>query len=331
MKVAGASICVVLAVVAGACGGTSRDASLTADGSAPSSGCARTAAVQSGTFSFRYDDVERSYDLVLPVARSDEPLPLVLGYHGYAESPQELAGGWRGSAQRDDFVAVFPQGSDVGGSTPAYFNIETVDEPLLADDVGFTGALLDRLEADLCLDRTRIYALGFSNGGMFASTLACKLDDRVAAVAPVGGVHVLHDCAGRPVPIIVTHGTSDPLVPFDETDVAVPLAATGLLNDTAGSAAQARMLDNARARPVTRWIESWARHNGCSLDAPEVTTVGNAVERTEYTDCDSGGDVVLQAVEGGGHEWPTSPMLDATSRALAFFQDHPLPRDALDR
>jgi poly(3-hydroxybutyrate) depolymerase len=55
------------------------------------------------------------------------------------------------------------------------------------------------------------------------------------------------------------------------------------------------------------------------------------VERTEYTECDSGGDVVLQAVEGGGHEWPTSPTLDAASRALAFFQDHPLPRDALDR
>jgi poly(3-hydroxybutyrate) depolymerase len=55
------------------------------------------------------------------------------------------------------------------------------------------------------------------------------------------------------------------------------------------------------------------------------------VERTAYTQCDTGGDVVLQAVEGGGHEWPTSPRLDATARALSFFQDHPLPRDALDR
>ena len=172
--------------------------------------------------------MDRSYDIVIPRTRSDEPMPLVLAYHGYASSPQELPGIWSGSALRDGFVAVFPQGSNLGGSTPAYFNIETVDEPLLADDVGFTGALLDRVEADLCVDRTRIYAMGFSNGGVFVSTLACKLNDRIAAVAPVAGVHLLPDCAGRRVPIIVTHGTSDPLIPFDETDVGVPLAATGL-------------------------------------------------------------------------------------------------------
>jgi hypothetical protein len=55
--------------------------------------------------------------------------------------------------------------------------------------------------------------------------------------------------------------------------------------------------------------------------------IGNTVEWTVYTGCDSGGDVALQAVEGGSHEWPRH----ATSRVLAFFQDHPLPSDALDR
>jgi polyhydroxybutyrate depolymerase len=328
--IAGACICVVLAVVTGACGGKTHDTSVMADGApSPSPGCARTVAPRSGTASLRYEGIDRSYDIVIPPTRSDEPMPLVLGYHGYASSPQELPGIWSGSALRDGFVAVFPHGSNLGGSTPAYFNIETVDEPLLADDVGFTGALLDRVEADLCIDRTRIYAMGFSNGGMFVSTLACRLNDRIAAVAPVGGVHLLPDCAGRAVPIIVTHGTSDPVVPFDETDVGVPLAATGLFEETAGGSAQLRMLERARERPVTSWVESWAQHNGCSLDAPEVTTIGD--QRTEYTECDSGGDVVLQAIQGGGHEWPTSPTLDATSRALAFFQDHPLPRDALDR
>lgn len=258
-------------------------------------------------------------------------MPLVLGYHGYAESPQVLAAHVADRALLDGFVAVFPQGSDLGGATPAYFNVETVDEPLLADDVGFTGALLDRVEADLCIDRTRIYALGFSNGGMFVSTLACALDDRIAAVAPVGGIHLPPDCAGRPMPMIVTTGTSDPLIPFDETDAGVPLAETGLVDESAGGSAQVRMLDKAREKPVTSWVASWAEQNGCSLDAPEVTTIGNIVERTAYTDCDDGGDVVLQAVEYGDHEWPTLPTLDATSRALAFFHDHPLPRDTLDR
>lgn len=333
-RIAGACIGVALAVVTGACAGKTHDTSVMADRApSPSPGCARTASTKSGTVSLRYDGMDRSYIIVIPTTRSGVAMPLVLGYHGFGSSPEELQLGASvgDRARLDGFVAVFPQGSNLVGSTQAYFNIETVDEPLFADDVGFTGALLDHVEADLCIDQSRIYAMGMSNGGMFVSTLACKLNDRIAAVAPVAGVHLLPDCAGRPMPIIVTHGTSDPVVPFDETDVGVPLAATGLFDVTAGGSAQIRMLEKARGRPVTSWVESWAEHNGCSLDAPEVTTIGNMAERTEYTGCESGGDVVLQAVEGGGHEWPTPPTLDATSLALAFFRDHALPPDALDR
>ena len=44
-------------------------------------------------------------------------------------------------ALADGFVAVFPRGSDFGGTTPAYFNLETVDDPSLADDVEFTAEI----------------------------------------------------------------------------------------------------------------------------------------------------------------------------------------------
>lgn len=35
------------------------------------------------------------------------------------------------------------------------------------NDVAFVGALLDKLENELCIDRSRVYATGESNGGMF--------------------------------------------------------------------------------------------------------------------------------------------------------------------
>jgi len=257
-------------------------------------------------------------------------VPLVLGYHGYFGSPYEMRSRLEDRARRDGFVAVFPKGSDVGLSTPTYFNLETVDEPLLAEDVGFTRAVLDRVEAELCIDRARIYAMGFSNGGMFAATIACKLSDRIAAIAPVAGVHLLRDCDRRPVPILVTHGTADPTVPFDETDVGRNDTSSPS-GDSPGSLAQDRMFDAVEQTPVTSWVESWARHNGCSPDVPKVTALGRRVEQTVYTDCEDNGDVVLQAVEGGGHDWPTSPPLDTTARALAFFEEHPLPRDVLDK
>jgi len=36
------------------------------------------------------------------------------------------------------------------------------------DDVGFMAAILDRLEANLCVDRRRVYAAGMSNGAIMS-------------------------------------------------------------------------------------------------------------------------------------------------------------------
>merc|ERR1719461_1153480 len=41
----------------------------------------------------------------------------------------------------------------------------------LVDDVGFIDTLLDELEATYCIDRSRIYVTGYSNGGMMTQRL----------------------------------------------------------------------------------------------------------------------------------------------------------------
>lgn len=320
-----------VAVTAGACSGKTESTGETGAGAASSrsSGCDKPPSPGSRTVSLRHDGIDRTYDIVVPDAKPGEPMAVVLGFHGFGGSAPEQARVSRlgEHARAEGFVAVFPQGSDAGGTSPAYHNLETVDEPSLADDVGFTAALLDDVEADVCVDRTRVFAMGLSNGGMFVSTLACMLGDRIAAVAPVAGVHLLPDCGGRPVPIVVTHGTADPLVPFDDgTGGLVALA--DLIGLEGEIAQQLRMFEAVVDTPASSWVESWAKHNGCSLDAPEVTDLGSGVERVTYTGCDAGGDVVLQEIEGGGHEWPTAPELDTTAEALEFFRDHPLPAEA---
>ena len=259
-RMAALCICVAVAVITGACSEETQDSSVMANGvSSPSSGCARTPSLRSRTVSLRHDGMDRSYDVVVPENGSGAPMSLVLGYHGFGGSPDDRTAGdgLRDRALRDGFVAVFPRGSDSNRSTLAYFNLDTVDDPSLADDVGFTEAILDDVEAALCIDRTRIYAMGMSNGGMFVSTLACTLGDRIAAVAPVAGVHLLPDCGRRPVPIIVTHGTSDPSVPFDDDDVGA-VALPDLFRGIAISPAQLRMFEPAAETPVTSWVELWA-------------------------------------------------------------------------
>ena len=310
-----------------------RSATLTPTAIAPaveSAGCGEGASPGSRTVSFRHDGIKRTYDIVVPETERGVAMPVVLSFHGFTDSsgPTRAAPAWRPVPPPTASSRVFPRGSNFDGTTPPYFNIETVDDPSLADDVGFTAKILDRVEAELCVDRSRIFASGWSNGGMFAATLGCALSDRVAAVASVSGVHLLPDCRGRPMPIIVIHGTFDDMVPLSEEDVGPAADVREMVRGFGGNEAQVRMFAAVTGTSVRSWVESWAKRNGCRLIDPAVES-GSVVQTTAYRNCRAGGDVVLQVVEGGGHDWPPGPGSDTTAEALSFFASHPFPVDEL--
>ena len=54
-------------------------------------------------------------------------------------------------------------------------------------DVAFTDAILTQLEGDLCVDKSRVFASGFSFGGGMAMALACTRADVFRAVAFFSG------------------------------------------------------------------------------------------------------------------------------------------------
>ena len=89
------------------------------------------------------------------------------------------------------FILVYPRGTgfplgfDGGGNCCGDAAHDRVD------DVLFTRAMLNALEANLCVNPARVYATGMSNGGFMSHRLACELSDRIAAIAPVAGVE--HD------------------------------------------------------------------------------------------------------------------------------------------
>jgi polyhydroxybutyrate depolymerase len=79
------------------------------------------------------------------------------------------------------------------------------------DDVGYVrGVIADITARDRALDADRIFAVGFSNGGMLAWQLAC--DDIVRAAVVVAGA--LTTSCGRPVTVLHIHGSNDRTVPL---------------------------------------------------------------------------------------------------------------------
>ena len=159
----------------------------------------------------------RTVLLDAPAGPADRPLPLVVAFHGFRSAPDELRAGTNFAhlSRSEQIVVAYPAGRD----DVALLGTRGRGWDLRADqttDRDFVRKLLDRLEAERCIDRRRVYATGFSNGGFAASLLACQLADRLAAVAAVSGAMDLGTCApARPVPILFLYGSSDRVVPPD--------------------------------------------------------------------------------------------------------------------
>ncbi len=276
------------------------------------------------------DGVQREYLLTLPDKPADQPLPLVLDFHGLAEGmqihAQESQFGPLG--QKEGFVVAQPNGT----GTPVLWNTST--DMAANKDLRFVDSLLHTLAAEHCIDETRVYATGLSMGAFMTSTLACALSDKIAAVAPVAGVQMADSCdQSRTVPILAFHGTADPIlyfnggIGFDRLRGVLPGADQ---NADAATTTTAPPDVNGAGYPET--VRKWAEKYGCK-DEPTDTKEAEHVTLRHY-DCPAGADVDFTIVDGGGHSWPgsefdkaiativgpTNDEIDATQQIWQFFQ-----------
>jgi polyhydroxybutyrate depolymerase len=143
---------------------------------------------------------DRTYRLFVPAGYDGRTrLPLVLDLHGSGGSSAGQARNSRFEdlAAREAFAVATLQAED------ARWNVPVAAER--ADDVAYVRDVIDHVAAQLCIDRARVYATGFSGGGRMSSLLGCRLNDRIAAIAPVSALRWPAPCEGRPVPVLVDY------------------------------------------------------------------------------------------------------------------------------
>jgi polyhydroxybutyrate depolymerase len=242
------------------------------------------------------DGTERSYQLTLPDGIEQRAMvPLIVTLHGFGGSAAEF----------DDHTQLAGRGAARGAivvtpdalGAPARWNFDR--RPSGPDDYAFIDALLVDLAHRFCIDPDRTFVAGSSNGAAFAGLLACTEPYRFAAVAMVIAT-VPSGCPDTVEPaVMIIRGTADAHVPYDGTP---------------------------------EMIAGYADRYGC--DQPPVTEVpADGVERTRYTGCRRGSEVVLDAVVGGTHSWPgstetstadtvTAGAYQATDEILDFFERH---------
>lgn len=266
-------------------------------------------AQETNTVNLSHEGLDRSYILYVPASYTgDEAVPLVFNFHGYTSNAEQqlFYGDFRPIAEEEGFIVVHPQGT-VDGVGAQHFNVGWGGSTV--DDVSFTGAMIDDISASYNINQKRIYSTGMSNGGFMSYELACKLSDRIAAIASVTGSmspFTFNNCnANRPVPVLEIHGTADGTVPY-----------------TGGSVALA----------IPDVIDYWVDQNKCGepninmIDNPTIDDV-QYVEHFVYPNGDEGVNVELMRVVGGTHTWPgtlldlggTNYDIDASAEVWKFF------------
>ena len=127
-------------------------------------------------------------------------MPLVILPHGLGEAAGIIRNfTTSGLPDQAGFIIVAPQGS--GPVTRWMWDLgdSEYDLSLANPDIAFIDALMDHLGGSLCLDTSRIYAAGSSNGAIGVWALGCTLDGRIAAIAAVAGPTDLGDaCLSGP-------------------------------------------------------------------------------------------------------------------------------------
>jgi polyhydroxybutyrate depolymerase len=284
----------------------------------------------------QHDGETRSYTLYVPPAYTgDEAWPLVVNLHflSGSASGQITRSGMNSVANDGHFLVAYPNALVNPQTGLSQWN-EGSMFPNGPDDVGFVGALIDRLEDDYHINPSKVYAAGMSLGGMMTYYLGSQLSHRLAAIASVGGTDPANPTAPRPLPVLHMHGSEDPIVPFQGGFANVPPP-----------------LNSFRLPAVADVIDGWRDSNNC-VDEPSITQLpnlntqdGSTVEMIGYQECDcyltSSGDerpaeVLYYRIAGGGHTWPSGEAhapffgtvnrdINASEEIWNFFSRHELP------
>jgi polyhydroxybutyrate depolymerase len=184
------------------------------------------------------------------------PLILALHFASGTGAQMEQATRYTPQAARSGFAVAYPT-----ASADHFWSID--------GDFDKLAKTLDAVERVACIDPSRVYVSGISNGGFMATVLACRMANRIAAAALFApAVSGFGDCSpARPISVLEVHGTSDPIVPY---------------------------------RDGRTFIAAWAARDGCRSHAV-TSRVTAKVSRLRWPGCRGGATVQHLRLDHGRH------------------------------
>lgn len=227
----------------------------------------------------------REYILHIPSSYDGNlATPVIINYHGYAGCALDFSNlvgndlGLNALADAENFIVVYPQ-AIVREKGDAYWEPgDNGNQNIRDNDSHFTRELISALSTTYNIDVSRVYATGYSNGGMMAYGLACATDDMIAAVGVMSGIMLEDACQNNGyTSVIHFHGLDDNVLPY------------------AG---------NVDYQSVQEVIDLWVSLNSIPDSGISSTELDNGdVILDTYLGGIENSDVILYTLKKGDHVW----------------------------
>ncbi|SPO01696.1 related to esterase D [Cephalotrichum gorgonifer] len=240
---------------------------------APSAGCGKTPTLGNGSHTLTVNGKQRQYIVKLPDQYDNtKAYPFIFTFHALGGTAQQIADGGSGTQAyyglpplaNNSAIFVSPNGLNNGWGNQG------------GEDIAFIDAMMEALDADLCVEQDLRFSTGFSYGGAISYSLACSRPDKIRAVAVLSS-GVLSGCNGgtQPVAYYAQHGTSDSVLPI------------------------------AGGRGMR---DRFVKNNGCTPAASEPAVAANgASTKTKYEGCTEGYPVTWVVFNGDHNPGQADP------------------------
>ena len=262
-----------------------------------------------------FDGNNREYIIYIPSNYDgSESVPLMFNFHGgngLASDFMNYTNDMRPIADTAGFIAVYPQAAtDPTDGSYSWLH----KAPTSHNDIFFIEAIIDALSSEFSIDNDRVYACGYSEGGIFSYELACRLNNKIAAISSVSG-SMLFDAfrdsyynLGFCSPV---HPTAILLIP-------------GTADSSPHSTYNGFQPYYMSVEEITTY---WSNYNTTDIN-PTITQLPNTDSSdgstVEHRVWENGGNctrVEELKVIGGGHDWPGTSGnmdIDATTEIWNF-------------
>lgn len=254
-----------------------------------------------------FDETIREYIIYVPQGcDGTESCPLLFSFHGGSGYANDFiqTNDMRPIADTANFIAVYPQGA---------LDYDAVDDgdqastswihkaPTEHDDIFFIEAIIDTLSTQYLIDLDRVYACGYSEGGIFSYELGCRLNNKIAAFAAVSG-SMLSDYYRTDIygweACLPTHPTAMMLIP-------------GTIDQNPHSNYDGfSYMDMSLYMSVEEITTFWSNFNSTDLN-PIIDNIensfpndGSTVERKSWLNGNNCTSIQELKVIGGDHDWP---------------------------